>query len=630
MAGLTRVFAGYLTHAVADTVESFGGLSQHAQNLLFYGSAPSAKHFIDFEMDETTRALSVFADLHNAPSAEDVRKYIGTLGNKVGMTVTPGSNEKGHGGKAGFHADAKVAVLGAKAGDLYMLGFPQTTGMVEYMSKHPLKLQETFDGSLAVDIVIFARRENALDEAAGTYGAQYLAEEDPVEAFYDFTLKWLDGYLKSVGSSLSAAFAAAFDKLKDTNGMCVHYIVLQDHGFATQTFAEGVKKDIVIEATAAPGEPKAPLLRLSHELSDQFDLNALGGRQFRINGEVVDMRPLCPTARPVLAGGIAAKLPDGGAADVTVYGNADLKLPLDPGTVAWKLGSILLPEVHKDAGLEAIRSALTHNARFAGDRGVLVDRPRGVVTPWFLKLLLDAAGVASSGPGAPKELPWPALRQFVKDVNEVDAAQKGAGLNIFRVVFGLDDAFMVVDVGRHFPTNNNKTGLFDPMKESKKVMTALPEIWTALAANLPEDCQRFMSEFQERRNKAAADKATKAAAAKAAKSEAAEQAAKDGGAAATPARAVDNAEDGAAAGDEEHSGRGKRKAAVKATQLLAGALDDDEDVPKKKSKPAGKSKASAQKSATSSRVAELEARVTALEQENESLRAKLVAAGLMQ
>ena len=635
----SRVLAGYLTHAVADTVETFGGLSQHAQNLLFYGSAPSAKHFIDFAMDEPQGSLSVFADLHNAPSVEDVRKYIGSLGNKVGMAVTPGSNEKGHGGKAGFHADAKVAVLGAKAGDRYTLGFPQTIGMVEYMGKHPLKLQQTYDGTVALDIVVFARRDNSMDKDHGLYSPVYLAEEEPLEAFYDYTLKWLDGFLNSVGSSLSKAFAAAFDNLKDTNGLCVHYIVLQDHGFATQTFTEGVSKDIIIKATAEPGEPEPPLVRLSHELSDQFDVHALGGRQFRINGEVVDVRPLCPTAQPLLAGGIAAKLPDGGSVDVAVYSNATRQVPIDPRTIVWKLGCLLLPEVHKDAGLEAVRFALANDARFSGSgsgvKAGVVDRARGVVTPYFLKVLLDAAGVQSTGPGAPKELPWPALRQFVKDVNELDAEQRGHGLNFFRIVFGLDDAFLVVNVGRHFPTNNNKTGLFDPMKESKKVMTALPDIWTALAENLPDDCREVLSEFQERRDKAAAEKAAKTAAAKAAKAEAAELAAKGGAAAAKPARLVRGviADDEAAAGDEG-SGRGKRKAAIKATtQLAGGSMRDDvlDDFvplrPKKKSKPA-KSKAPPAAPALVAENVQLKARVSALEHENASLRAKLVAAGL--
>lgn len=182
------VYAGYLSNAVASTVESFGGVLQHAQNLLTYGSAPSAKQFIDFKMSPPGErgaargTLSVYADLHNAPTVEDARKYIGSLGNKEGMVVTPGSNEKGHGGKAGFHADCEVGVLGAKAGERYMLGFPQTSGMVAYLRANPLKLHKVYDGTTGLGIVVFARRANAMDKPEGLYAPVYVAEEEPLEA----------------------------------------------------------------------------------------------------------------------------------------------------------------------------------------------------------------------------------------------------------------------------------------------------------------------------------------------------------------------------------------------------------------------------------------------------------------
>jgi hypothetical protein len=115
---------------------------------------------------------------------------------------------------------------------------------------------------------------------------------------------------------------------------------LQDHGFATQTFTDGLTNDIFIKPTVVPGEPVLKPVRLSEEISDQFDVSALQGRQFRINGQVVDLRPLCPTAQPLLAGGIEAKLPDGKSAKISVYSNADVKLPIDFGAIVWKLGPL--------------------------------------------------------------------------------------------------------------------------------------------------------------------------------------------------------------------------------------------------------------------------------------------------
>ena len=173
----SKVYAGYLRDAVAQTVEGFGGVLQHLQNLLNYRDAPSAIQFVDVELD-TAGCMTIHADLHNAPSTEDMRKYVGSLGNKADMAVTPGSNEKGHGGKAGFHSDAKVGLLGAKAGERYTLGFPQTSGMVEYMKAHPLKLgPNTWDGETALNVLVFAKRVNELDKPVGIYKAFAPADE---------------------------------------------------------------------------------------------------------------------------------------------------------------------------------------------------------------------------------------------------------------------------------------------------------------------------------------------------------------------------------------------------------------------------------------------------------------------
>jgi hypothetical protein len=174
----------YLADQVASTVESFGGVSQHLQNLLMYGSEPSAKHFIDIHMPPDGSTLTVHADLHNAPTSEDARKYIGILGNKEGMVVTPGSNEKGHGAKAGFQADCKVGVLGVKAGERYILGLPQTSAMVDFMRTQPLQTKEVFNGEIAAGAVVFAHRTNGLDKPVGVYDTDWLIEEDPEEAYY--------------------------------------------------------------------------------------------------------------------------------------------------------------------------------------------------------------------------------------------------------------------------------------------------------------------------------------------------------------------------------------------------------------------------------------------------------------
>ena len=174
----SKVYAGYLTNAVAQTVEGFGGVLQHCQNLLNYHDAPSATQFVNVELDAAAGCMSIHAELHNAPSTEDMRKYVGSLGNKAEMAVTPGSNEKGHGGKAGFHSDAKVGLLGAKAGERYTLGFPQTSGMVAYMKANPLKLgPNTWNGETALNVLVFAKRANELDKPAGIYKAFAPADE---------------------------------------------------------------------------------------------------------------------------------------------------------------------------------------------------------------------------------------------------------------------------------------------------------------------------------------------------------------------------------------------------------------------------------------------------------------------
>ena len=284
-----------------------------------------------------------------------------------------------------------------------------------------------------------------------------------------------------------------------------------------------------------------------------------------------------------------------------------------------------------------MRFALFNDARFSGagygSKGGLVDRAKGVLTPYFLQLLLQAAGIPASGPGAPTTLPWEDLRAFIKKINELDADQKGQGLEFLRLVFGLDYAYLVVDAGRHFPTNPNKTGVNDPVKESKKVMTALPAIWTALAKNLPADYQKVLDDFEAKQEKEAADKAAKAATAKAAKDAKAAQLSLGGGAAGGGAAGRlahwGQLAPGGGADDGEASGRGaKRKAAVAATQQLA-MVDDDlaefEPKPKPKPKPKPAPKTDAVLVAENGR---LTARVGALELEVATLRAKLYQAGI--
>ena len=622
----SKVYSSYLEEAVALTVEGFGGVSQHLQNLLWYRDTPSAVKFLDVELQ--AGRVSIWADLHNAPSWEDVRKYVGSLGNKPGAVVAPGANQMGHGGKAGFQADAKVGVLGAKAGDLYMLGFPLTSGMREYMKANPLKLgvgahAKVYDGDEALDPVVFLKRVNGMDKANGIYDKDFPQDVAAVvdKAHYLFSLDWLDDFLKSVGSSLPDVYAAAFDKLKGVNGLCIHYLVQKDGGFVNQTFSDGpgVLNDIVIPATMA-GEPP---LRLSHEISDQFDCNALLGRVFRINGQVLDMRPLCPTAQPVIKDCIPLTLADGKVIKIAVHSNADVAVPIDCGAVVWKLGGLLLPEVNKDLNLEAVRGMLNNDARFPK----LVDKKRGAVSRDFLKALLHAASAAPAG----NDLPWQTLRTFVKDVSELDTEQSAQGLKFLRHVFGLDYSFLVADIGTAFTTNNNKTGVNDSKAETKKVMQALPDIWMALASNLPKDYEAVLSDFRARREAAhAASKAAKAKDAAAAAAAAAEKAA---------AAAAAAAPGGGAGGDggEQPLGRAKRKAAVQAVALMAGVDNDDAPElipppPPPPKKPKAKPAASASAAAHPALLAEnngLKARVAALEAEVASLKAQLAAAGLV-
>ena len=191
----------------------------------------------------------------------------------------------------------------------------------------------------------------------------------------------------------------------------------------------------------------------------------------------------------------------------------------------------------------------------------------------------------------------------------------------------MDHAFLVVDIGSAFVTNNNKTGVNDPKAETKKVMKALPDIWMALASNLPKDYEAVLSEFRARRDKAAADREA-AKAAKAAKAAAAAVHEKASGAAAVPAP-------GGAAGcddGEQQPGRSKRKAAMQAAQRLVGADDvPDFPAPPPPKKPKAKAKPSASTAAPAV-LAEKDAlkkRVAALEAENRRLRAQLVSAGII-
>ena len=292
--------------------------------------------------------------------------------------------------------------------------------------------------------------------------------------------------------------------------------------------------------------------------------------------------------------------------------------------------------MHNDAGLEALRSLLYNDVRFtdANASKALVHQATGEVTPKLLKAMLEAAGIPSDGPGAPKVLPWEDLRAFVKLLHALNKVVKDHALKILRVVISMDHTFLVVEAGRHFPTNINKTGVFDPVKESKKVMTVLPEIWTAMIKKLPADCQKVLYDFKAGQELTAADKAAKAAKAKATKdAKQAAQLALGGGAAGG----------GAAGGlahwgllslgggtdDGEASGRGtKRKAALAATQQLALVHDDlaeAEPRPKPKSKPKPAPKTDAALLAENGR---LTARVGALELEIATLRAKLYQAGI--
>lgn len=633
--------------AVAGTVNKrFGGVAQHVQNLLTYGDQPSALDFIDMEMDELARTLSIYADLANAPSKLDVMKYCNSLGNPPDMVVTPGSNQKGHGGTAGFHADAKVGLLGAKAGGLYMLGLPQTSGMASYMKVKPLQLgQAVHNGVSTINLVVFATR----DESTGKYTVFIpdFEQQKPLfdDAHYEKATKWTDAFLKSVGSSLDAAFTAVFDKLRDTNGICVHYLVLQDHGFATQTFPDGVTKDIVI---AKPGEEP---LRLSHELSNLFDLHSLHGRRFRINGQIVDMAPLCPTAQKKLFGPIRVVLPEAsGTIMVTAYSNDKVDIP--GGSIIPKLGPLLLPEHPLDDSLAAVRNMLSVGARFSGPGGVV---DKGQLALQFLNFVLQAIGKTVTSESAGHEVLGQKLCTLVKDVFECDAAlplQHRRGLDFLRFVFGVNQAFLVVDIGNKLTTNPTKTGLSEPMSATNRIMAAsLLPVWIGLSEteNLPPDLKERLSSFRlakkDKADKAAVTKATNAA--KVAKSSSAAGAGGSGAAAGAGTPGPGAAGVGAAgAGPEPASGRGKRKAAVEASKRLKEldmppVADNDFTPPRAKRTPGASPEAGGLAMATPATaprvtnavlVAEngrLKAEIDALKAFNAVLAAQLTAAGLV-
>jgi hypothetical protein len=322
-------------------------------------------------------------------------------------------------------------------------------------------------GKRTINLVVYAQRVNSFDEDVGKYKPFIPeAEKKVLDRFhYAGTCEWLDGFLQSVGSSLDGAFAAVFDKLKGANGLCVHYQVLQDHGFETQTFADGVTRDIVI---AKAGEPP---LRLSHVLAKQFDAAALQDRVFRINGQEVDMAPLCPTSQPVLFGPIQVRpAACSGIVSVTVHNNAEVDI--NDADIVCKLGPLLLPDHCVDDRLAAIRAALDVGARFSGTGRPLVDKASSTLQPYFLQLLKDASGM----PDLPQR-----LRQFVVDVCEYDTDVGNAGLEFFRLVFGLNRTFLVADIGANFRTNNTKTGLFDPVRATNSILAAaLPALWIGM------------------------------------------------------------------------------------------------------------------------------------------------------
>ena len=668
---LATLTTAYLAGAVAETVEGLQGILQHLQNFMSYQGQPSAKDAINIVMEGGT--ISIYADLHNAPSKKDMQKYTNSLGNDPGAPVVAGSNEKGHGGTAGFHSDAKVGLLGGKvrtaaargelhkaaafalasaapathaalhapprsdahascaqAADKYMLAFPLTSGMSEYMAKKPLILgvgagQIKHQGKDAVNIIVYCQRTNALEDGAGKYET-FIPEEEELNidpAHYEHALKWLNGFLRSVGTSLEGAFAATFDKLKDTNGLCVHYHALQDHGFATQPFEDGVANDIVINVT--------PPLRLSHEIAKQFDVNALNGRQFRINGQVVDLRPLCPTAQPVIFGPFPVTVP-GGMVNVTLHSNDDVDIA--DGAIVCKFGDLLLSDHILDDGLATIRTALQPGARFSGNSGFTMTN-RSALTPGFLQMVLAAAGKkvepGRSATQMATQLPQ-RLRDFVKEICELDNAQR-TGLDWLRMLFGLQHAYIVVDVGRKFTTNSFKTGLFDPLAASHAILEkALIPLWIARCDALPANYAAQLAAFR----KAKADKAAKAAEHHDKKAKAAKAAAQLG--------ATGGAAGGAAGGDgaAQPGGRTVRAAAAAAKKRLGE--DDTQPMPEppppplrapKRAKTAGGAAAPGNALALSQPAADaaalraendrLKAQLAALAAENARLRARLAA-----
>jgi len=485
------LYSGYLLKTVASTIlHGFEGVGQHLQNLFAYRNGPSAKRFVDVELVD--EKMTVWADTHNAPSAEDMCKLCGSLGNKPGMVSQCGSNEQGHGGKAAISADADVAVVVGKAGDEITIGFPFTDLLITHMREHNLDLGgRKYDGSIVLNILVHLRRL-----ADGSYAHAVPAGTHRPD--YDYTVRWLERYLAAqAGSSLQEVCSRVADRLRDDNGLAVAYLVVKGDAFVNAAFSDGVRDDIVLRLR--------PDVRLSHEIARCFDLTALAGVAFRVNGSVVDAHHLCPAALPAAAEfEVAVEGRVKGTVRVRLV--TEHSLPIPAGAIVWKYGTTLFQEPYLDAGVEGLQRYLKEKISFGTN---LVDKKQRRLRPTALGQVLAVTGADG---GKPKNMPWPELCDFVSNVCLYDDGKRRQGISLVRHVFGLGRSFFLVDTAGCFEPNTAKTALHNPAAAARQLLAeVLPHAWRRLASHLPEDLWKSYGGWLEQREAASAKAKAKAA-----------------------------------------------------------------------------------------------------------------------
>lgn len=237
----------------------------------------------------------------------------------------------------------------------------------------------------------------------------------------------------------------------------------------------------------------------------------------------------------------------------------------------------------------------------------------------------------------------------MKDACEWDTAHHG-GLELFRLVFLLLGTYAVVEIedkllleDTDFSTNSTKTGLFDPVCVTNRILeAALPALWAGMVQhNLPANFKDEVSALraaQAQAQKQAQDDKAKAAAK-------GTKAADAGAKPTTPAHgAAGGSDDGAGGDGEQPASRPKRKAAALAAKKMSEMNVPDEsffnarlpasDSKKKKTGHSGAvvvalPAAAAPPAKVPITLAALQAENETLKAHNKALEAQLTAAGLV-